>query len=191
MIRINLVVSQRARYLRAQRARRNELYVVIALILLGGIIGGVWGMHLEGQRVILESQKRQRLEALAYLQTELVELQNRTDRKKKLEETIRAYQAMTVNHMVPTMVLDIVSKELTPFSLWLTHIQLDNREILLEGEGLDKTDIPRFIKSMQETHEFQHIRLVEIQGRLGERIPQFHFAVTMQILPDQVYDRTI
>jgi len=184
-------VSQRARYLRAQRLRRAELYVIIALILVGGILGGIWGHRLEAQRVTLESQKQQRLEALAHLETEMVRIQNITDRKKELQKTVRAYQAIKTSHMVPTLVLDIVSKELTPFSLWLTHIQLDNMDILLEGEGLEKTDIPRFIKRMQGNHEFQHIRLVEIQARLGERTPQFHFAVTMEIVPDHLYERTI
>lgn len=191
MIRINLLVPQRARYLRVRRLGRNELYGVIAIILVGGILCGVWGNRLEAQRLNLESHKQQKLNALAHVKTEMVRMQKVTDRQKDLQETVRAYQAIKSYHNVPTMVLDVVSKELSPFSLWLTHIHMDDMRILLEGEGLEKSDVPRFIKRMQTHHTFRHIQLVEIQGRTGERPSPFHFAVSMHIVPDHGYEGTI
>lgn len=148
--------------------------MLLAVLLL---IGAAWWYQssqlstVRSELAVVE-QERMRLEEVAQ---QVESLQERTD---LLREKLMVIVELKASQTGPVMLLDQVSRLLTD-GLWLTRLELDDRDVDVRGSALSDVAVADFVRNLELAEYFSQVRL----RTLGDTGEAQSFQVTLSFDP--------
>lgn len=181
MIRINLLGREAEERARGAGgfgfddlgANTTQVGIGVMLVAVLVIVGAAWwyqSSQLAAVRAELADveQERARLEEVA---DEVEALQKQTD---LLRDKLGVIVDLKANQTGPVMLLDQVSRLLTD-GLWLTRLELHNRQVEIHGSALSEVPVADFVNNLEQSEYFNEVRL----RTLGDTGEELSFQVSM------------
>ncbi len=177
MIKVNLLTHQRRSggHQRKCLSRQSALFIGLALIVL--VMMGLWSMALQHEYHALVAEKEIKVKALA-------KLKEKFQKTEILEKTHTALltRAGLLEHQLgrkfsPVSLLDAISRSLDPLSLWLLRIGVEEKNVEIEGRGLQSDDVLKFVDSLEQTGIWDNLLAIEMKKESYQNIPVCHFSL--------------
>ena len=178
MIAINLLrrtlANEQAQRRRCQGGAALGLLILISLVTVCGV---VW-TNLDQSLDQLHKQKEQKLAQLVKeerLQGQVEELHRQTADLRTWSQQIAH---VAVQHRQSIQLLDVVSHNLDPLSLWLTRLDLETKRVRLMGVAESRADIVQFAHDLKRDGLFQDVTVLEA-GRTSEESAGYSFTMNL------------
>lgn len=156
-----------------EQIREQRKKEFVGLLFLAAIIGVVIIIISYFPVAHLIGSQQQRID---YLQQAITQEKNNLDalktvtaQKKQIVEQINLIQGLQNDRFRLVQLLDLLVR-MVPNDAYLTRIEQQNNEILLEGRAITNAPITELIKNLNNAHLFKNISLSEIKevGNSGE-----------------------
>ena len=162
------------------KLRLITLPLVCSAWLMSLVIFGAWYVfalnqqqQLDTQLAELEQNKKQQAQVLRSLQTELANVGKDPRLQAELDQQARALQARQAvlaqlqgmedlkARGFASLMLELAEQH--QVGLWLTHIQLDGKQVVLEGATNESALVPRWLAGLSKTAYFQGQEFTQTQ----------------------------
>lgn len=169
MIKINLIAERKtpkgkpAPGIKAERGRGGQTLILVAVLLLGVVVSGIWWTAKNSE---LKRWEKQNEEARAELKR-LEEVRKKGEyykaRKELLERKIQLVTDLKKQQSVPVHILDQISKNLPDF-LWLDTMSAQSNVINITGKATTYNAVSNFYNNLNASGYFTGVNL----GRASE-----------------------
>jgi len=181
MIRINLLPEPRTKGAKKQWDVRIEAAGAFAAIVLVVIVcfwyAGILDEEIEAKQHVKQDKEKQ----IAALQEQVKKVEDFEKRKKLLEDKGRIIDQLEKSRGGPVRTLDHISQSLEPLKLWLTKLDIKDKQIDLEGKGMSQDDIVEFINNLRRTDYFTNIRLTESRAGVEGKTTVYTFKISASL----------
>lgn len=181
MIRINLLPEPRTKGAKKQWDVRIEaagaLLAVVLVVIACFWYVGVLEEEIEAKQHVKQDKEKQ----IAALQLQVKQVDDFEKRKKLLEDKGRIIDQLEKSRGGPVRTLDHISQSLEPLKLWLTRLDMKDKQVDLEGKGMSQDDIVEFINNLRRTEHFTNIRLVESRAGIEGKTTVYTFKVSANL----------
>jgi len=164
MIKINLIAERKAAKakpaagvkLEAGPETRNLL--LVAILLLGVIVSGVWWYAKNKEIDELQADIREAQAELARLEEVRKKGEYYKRQKERLERQIQLVTDLKKQQQVPVHILDQISKNLPDF-LWLDAMTAQANQISVRGKATTYNAVSNFYNNLNNSGYFQSVVL--------------------------------
>ncbi|UCE63318.1 MAG: PilN domain-containing protein [Nitrospirota bacterium] len=118
----------------------------------------------------------------------LAELKEKFQQTEMLEKTHTALltRARLLEHQSgrkfsPVSLMDSISWSLNPLSLWLLRVGVDEKNVEIEGRGLQSQDVLKFVDSLEQAAIWDNLLAIEMQKESYQSIPVYRFSLRFTI----------
>ena len=181
MIRINLLPEPRTKGGKKQWDVRIEAVGAFAAILLVVIACFWYAGVLDEEIEAKQHSKQDKEKQIAALQLQVKQVEDFEKKKKQLEDKGRIIDQLEKSRGGPVRTLDYISQSLEPLKLWLTRLDMKEKQVDLEGKGMSQDDIVEFINNLRRTDHFANIRLVESRAGLEGKTTTYTFRISANL----------
>lgn len=177
MIRINLLP------VRAARRRNTSIYqlvlmaVVVALTLLGVMLYNAQLQERDDVLVAEIDKSNVEIKRLRKIIGEVKELEKQNERLKKQLAVIKKLERAKLG---PVRVLDDLAN-LVPKRVWITQFGERDGNLLIDGIGLENSDISEFLKALQKSKYFEGVTLSYTESQQRQGVTVFRFNITCKV----------
>ena len=177
MIKVNLLPhhGRSGRPPRKGFSRQFALSIGLAVMVLG--ILGLWFMTVHHEYHALLADKKIRVKALAKLKEKFqkTEILQKTHTALLTRAGLLEHQAG--RRFAPVRLMDSISRSLNPLSLWLLRIGVEEKNVEIEGRGLQSEDVLKFVDSLEQTDIWDNLLAIEMKKESYQSIPVCHFSL--------------
>ncbi len=185
MIQINLLgreAEQQSKGLRALRlpeipSHATQYGIAAMFVVVLGTVGMTWWWQ-SGRGTLLRVELAGMQAERARLQEVADEVQSLRDRTDLLRQKLGVIVQLKANQTGPVMLLDQISRLLTD-GLWLTHVELEARDVTIRGEALSDVSVSDFVQNLEESSYFDDVFL----RTLGDSGEALRFEVGLRFEP--------
>ena len=181
MIRINLLPEPRTKGVKKQWDVRIEAagaFVAISLV----VIACFWyASELDAEIQAKQSTKQEKEKQIAALQLQVKQVEDFEKKKKQLEDKGRIIDQLEKSRGGPVRTLDYLSQSLEPLKLWLSRLDIKDKQIDMDGKAVSQDDIVEFINNLRRTEHFVNIRLVESRAGLEGKATTYLFKINASL----------
>lgn len=168
MIAINLLrrplVNERRVHLRS----KMEAAVVMCIVSVLAIVCGFVWADLERSLEQLNSEKSQRVAALAEAKQKYDQLERLNQQTADLMNSGQQVLALAVQQRQPLQLLDAVSHSLDPLNIWLAKLEMEKEEVTLMGFAQTRGQIVQFAQNLKRQELLQSVAVLETGKKTGE-----------------------
>ena len=177
MIRINLLPEPRTKGVKKQWDVRIEAAGAAAVISLVVIACFWYAGLLDDEIQAKQATKQDKEKQIAALKIQVKEVEDFEKKKKLLEDKGRIIDELEKKRGGPVHTLDYISQSLEPLKLWLVRLEVNDKQVSIEGKGLGQDDIVEFINNLRRTEHFGNIMLVESRATVENKVTTYVFKV--------------
>ena len=181
MIRINLLPEPRTKGAKKQWDVRIEVAGAALVIALVVIACFWWASELDAEIQARQLTKQDKEKQIAALQQQVKQVEDFEKKKKQLEDKGRIIDQLEKTRGGPVRTMDYISQSLEPLKLWLTRLDLKDKQIEMEGKGMSQDDIVEFINNLRRTEHFANIRLVESKATAESKATVYQFRISASL----------
>lgn len=181
MIRINLLPEPRTKGAKKQWDVRFEAAGAFVAIVLVVIACFWYAGELDAEIQARQLTKQEKEKQIAALQQQVKQVEGFEKTKKQLEDKGRIIDQLDKTRGGPVRTMDYISQSLEPLKLWLTRLDLKDKQIDMEGKGLSQDDIVEFINNLRRTEHFTNIRLVESKAAAEGKATLYQFKISASL----------
>jgi type IV pilus assembly protein PilN len=181
MIRINLLPEPRTKGAKKQWDVRIEavgaLVVIIVVVLVCFYYAGVLDDEIQAKTLTKQDKEKQ----IAALQQQVKQVEDFEKKKKQLEDKGRIIDQLEKARVGPVRTLDYMSQSLEPLKLWLTKLDVKEKQVEAEGKAMSQDDVVEFINNLRRTEHFTNIRLTESRAVSEGKTTVYQFRILADI----------
>lgn len=159
MIRINLLPTKAAR-----RKESVIVQIVFAVIVIGASVGVVfWFNRSIENEIVAEQQKRNDLQAkIAQLQNVVNSVNDYKNKSRDLTNKINTIKDLNAKRSGPVKMLEEFTY-VVPRKAWITTFREVEKQLTLEGVGVDGPTVADFIDELRSSKYFYDVQLIQVQ----------------------------
>jgi len=181
MIRINLLPEPRTKGVKKQWDVRIEAAGALAVVVLVVIACFYYAGVLDDEIQAKTQTKQDKEKQIASLKEQVKQVDDFELKKKQLEDKGRIIDQLEKSRVGPARTLDQLSQSLEPLKLWLTRLEVRDRQIELDGRAAGQDDIVEFINNLRRTDYFVNIRLQESRAVPEGKATVYQFKVLLDL----------
>lgn len=178
MIRINLLPEPRTKGVKKKWDVRIEAAGAAVAIVLVVSVCFWYASELDAQIMAKQQTKQQKETQIASLKQQVKQVEDFEKKKKDLEDKSRIIDELEKKRGGPVRTMDYISQSLEPLKLWLTKLEVKDKQIEMEGKGLSQDDVVEFINNLRRTEHFVTIRLLESRAAMEGKTTTYIFKVS-------------
>ena len=181
MIRINLLPEPRTKGAKKQWDVRIEAAGAAVVIVLVVLACFYYASILDDEIQAKQLTKQDKEKQIAALQQQVKQVEDFEKKKKQLEDKGRIIDQLEKTRGGPVRTMDYISQSLEPLKLWLTRLDLKDKQVEMEGKGMSQDDIVEFINNLRRTEHFASIRLVESKAAVESKANVYQFRISASL----------
>lgn len=178
MIRINLLPEPRTKGVKKQWDVRIEAAGAAAVVVLVVIACFYYAGILDEEIQAKQQAKQAKEKQIAALKEQVKQVEDFEKKKKQLEDKGRIIDQLEKARGGPVRTLDYISQSLEPLKLWLTRLDVKEKQVEMDGKALGQDDIVEFINNLRRTEHFTDIRLAESRAVLEGKATVYQFKIS-------------
>ena len=132
--------------------------IILALLLLGALIGGGYWFLQKRELAQQKEIVRQRTDEAQKLESIIKEVEDYQKRKDNLQQRIDLINQLKQNQKGPVRIMDQISRDL-PDLVWLDRMDISGGRISLNGRGLNPNAIALFVENIKNDPYFEEAQM--------------------------------
>ena len=181
MIRINLLPEPRTKGAKKQWDVRIEAAgacVAIVLVVIACFYyAGILDEEIQAKQLTKQEKEKQ----IAALQIQVKAVEDFEKKKKQLEDKGRIIDQLEKSRGGPVRTMDYLSQSLEPLKLWLSRLDIKDKQIEMDGKAVSQDDIVEFVNNLRRTEHFTNIRLVESRAGTEGKSTAYLFKINASL----------
>ncbi len=181
MIKINLLTPEKSKKARKKSGFDPQMIWIglgSVVLLMTWYIG--WSL-LSKKVEQLQIEETRLSTELASLKTQVKEVENFEENKKKVKEKIQIIQQLRKNQAIPVHLLDEISKSL-PNRVWLVSLNEQAGKVDLSGKAITNNEIVDFINNLKSVSSFKDVQILESRQGKEADITVYSFRLKWSLL---------
>lgn len=162
MVRINLLP---VRVSKKKEKGKQELWLFVALALLGLVLNGIWSNDRNSE-LVAHTRKLQKTRAdIEALDRIIGEVKSIRAQQQAVQEKLDVLEKLKQGREGPVRMLDELA-QLTPKRVWLNRFRQKATAVSFEGSAVSIDDVSAFMTALKQSQHFQAVELKKTEAKV-------------------------